>query len=98
MIRILVALFVILSGVHSAEAQRGAGPGGQQQESGAEKVLVGAGTTNGTTTGASGPQDKGGSGPTEPSASLCDDFKGEVRQACLGVVLGAASPSEGAPI
>ena len=80
-----------------ALAQRGGGPGGQQQGSGsagtngkgAQIAQVGAGTTDGTTTGVSGPTGGGGPAgmPPPPRASLCDSYSGDVQKACLDVVL-----------
>ena len=90
-----IAAFVLSA--PPALAQRGGGPGGQQQESGSsgtngkggQIAQVGAGVTDGTTTGVSGPKHgSGGSGePPLPQASLCDSYSGDVQQACLDVVL-----------
>jgi hypothetical protein len=80
----------------AAFPQRGGGPGGQQsgQASTApegQTAMAGAGTTNGSTTGVSGPD--GGGGPRMPEASLCDSYQGEAHQYCLWTVL--APPEQG---
>lgn len=59
------------------------------------RVEVGAGTTDGSTNGASGPQDKAAPGPKKPSADMCSEFEAEVRKACLLVVVGEAADRRG---
>jgi hypothetical protein len=94
----LLALATAIAFASPALAQRGGGPGGQQLHGGhhPQTAQVGAGTTNGTTTGFSGPKKGGGSKkPAKPDASLCEDYQGEVRQSCLSVAVGMANGAAG---
>jgi hypothetical protein len=114
----VLAVWLALTASGIAFAQRGGGPGGQQQEgvgvggsanegqSAQEKkhkpkaAQVGAGTTNGSTTGMSEPEkkDSGNDEPPLPSAKLCDDYSGDVHKHCLEVVLPAGrAPASGSP-
>lgn len=62
----------------------------------AQTAQVGAGTTDGATTGSSGPEKKGGgSGPTQPSNDLCADYKGDVQAACLYVEMNQQPQPQG---
>ena len=76
-----------------AFAQRGGGPGGQQLHGARhpEAAQIGAGTTDGTTTGISGPKKGGSKKPPKPDASLCKDYENEVRQSCLSVAAGVSN-------
>src|SRR4051794_10717934 len=77
---------------------QGGGASGQPEstpDSHALTAQIGAGTTDGTTTSKSGPQQKGGSGPTQPDDSLCSDYQGVVRSYCLYTVLKQADHPAG---
>ncbi len=79
----------------SARAQSDGGESGAGfGKSGAPMAYVGAGTTNESTTGVSGPETEAEAAPGEnslpplPSADLCEPYKGEpAYDACLWVVL-----------
>lgn len=96
---IAVAAMLIVAGVplSSALAQAGHRAGGNVNHARAsssnhahpQKALAGANTTDGTTTGSSGPQ-KGSHGAPKPDASMCKSFKGAVHQDCLDTVLRSA--------
>jgi len=97
-----MAAGLVIAGAEVTLGQEGAGPGGQPStergQPAAAVVQVGAGTTSGTTTGSSGPQDQGGGGePPLPDESLCADFMGEVQAACLWVSLRGQPAPDPAP-
>ena len=92
----LLALGLVMA-ADPALAQ-GGGAAGQPESTPESHPLIaqaGAGTTDGTTTGDSGPQKKGGSGPTQSDASLCSDYQGVVRSYCLYTVLKEADHPAG---
>ncbi len=74
---------------NSAASNLDGNSGGESQ---AQVAAVGAGTSNGVTTGVSGPDQGGGFEPGElpplPSAELCSDYEGyPAYEHCLALVL-----------
>lgn len=101
--RRLALCFAILAAIgldaSASFAQRGGGPGGQKQEQAGSdwrEAQVGAGVTDGTTTGISG-KSGGGSGgpPDDPGPALCDAYQGVAHDYCLYTVLERSAPPEG---
>lgn len=98
----LLILSLLASGPSLAQGNQGAqnlsqsNRSGQSQQGGkAQTAQVGAGTTNGTTTGYSGPKDSAEAKPGEvqvpplPSPELCQFYQNSpAYQACLLKVLG----------
>lgn len=91
---VLVALLTLApttagsQGNQGAENQPSTGQGSASDAAG-EKAQAGAGTVDGTTTGASGPPAEGGDGPTRPGAELCEPYTGTpVHAQCLEKVAG----------
>lgn len=69
------------------------GDGAVGASSKARTAQSGANTTDGTTTGSSGPEEPGGGPPGDlelpplPSADLCSSYEGEVQADCLATTL-----------
>lgn len=96
-----IALLLVLAwAISPASAQQNQTPGdltaGGNLQSSAQ---AGANTTDGTTTGSSGPQ-KQQSGPpgnlelpSLPSEELCESYDGEVQAACLVTVTNETAPA-----
>jgi hypothetical protein len=60
-----------------------------------QKAAAGAGTVDGTTTGKSGPDSKGGNKePPLPQANLCDSYKADIKQDCLDTALRKGAPPQ----
>jgi hypothetical protein len=100
------ALVMLVALASPALAQQNQTPGytddaGSQRESSpqdkVQHALAGANTTDGTTTGVSGPKSKSGGPPGNtalpdlPTQKLCDSAPQEARQSCLSTVLNKAS-------
>jgi hypothetical protein len=102
----LAILAFTLALASPALAQQNQAPGflGSEGEGGgsARPAQAGANTTDGTTTGVSGPKSDDGGPPGNltlpdlPSESLCKDMSDDVRTNCLSTVLNRA-PATGAP-
>ena len=76
----------------SEQGQGGSGESGQSGQPKAQVAHVGAGTTDGSTTGVSGPEETAPAGeislPPLPSEDLCKSYADTpAYQSCLGVVL-----------
>ncbi len=92
------ALLLVCAGF--AMAQQNQTPGFLDSDAGSRNKAVpaqsGANTTDGTTSGVSGPKSDSGdppgnrSMPDLPAETLCKDFNAEVRANCLATVLGRA--------
>jgi hypothetical protein len=102
-------LLMLAFGIAPAAAQQNQTPGdltaggASQSERTAASAQAGANTTDGTTTGSSGPkkQQSGPPGnlelPPLPSAKLCESYDGDVQLACLATVTnGSAAAVNGA--
>jgi hypothetical protein len=97
-----------LATISQAMAQQNQTPGDMtaggtsQPESSAASAQAGANTTDGTTTGSSGPKEPESGPPGDlelpplPSAKLCDSYEGAVRGACLLTATNESPAGNGA--
>lgn len=65
-----------------------AAPDGGLEGPPSQIAQVGAGVTNGSTTGYSGPDTGGGGEPPPPSPELCEGYGETARTWCLSVIMG----------
>ena len=96
----LLSLGLLLFVATPAIAQQNQTPGFLDSDDGTRNQAVpaqtGANTTDGTTSGVSGPKSESGDPPGNrslpdlPTEALCENFNEEVRANCLSTVLGRA--------
>ncbi len=96
----LLSLGLLLTVATPAIAQQNQTPGFLDSDEGTRNKAVpaqaGANTTDGTTSGVSGPKSDSGEPPGNrslpdlPAEALCNDFNEEMRANCLSTVLGRA--------